>query len=896
MSALENPLGTQASSAAVVRTLLTHFIWRHWRQQPRHSLLLLVLLSLGVAVFFSIRLANRAAVASFASFTGIVAQQTDAILAAPTGPLPDAILEEFSPALKGTGTEIIPVLEMVAASPRTTEETTLGGRAPFTLMGLDLVALQNLADREHQDRKWFDQSANQPKPSPANKAHPNDLWRILALPNAAFCSEALAQKEGLSVGSHLPLVLNDRQIDLEICGLIPERPNQPAAPTNLLILDLPALQTLAGKPGLLDRIEFLFAPGTLDPKKREAILDKIRAVTGTRASVRTPESRRAAAEVMTQGFRLNLTILSLLALLVGLYLIFQALDAAVVRRRPEIATLRALGVGQTEILRTWLLEAAALGLAGGILGVIGGWLLAQGTVRVVSKTVNALYYATNVEAAGLHPGEALLAILLAVACSLAAGWLPAKAASTTPPAQLLNRGSGVSESKRLFHPTKWGGILFLLALALTLSPPIALTGGGHFPLAGYLSALLGILGGGLLAGEGLALFGWLGRPLAKRSAWIQLGNSHIQHPTGRHRWAVAGLLCAVAMTGGMSMLVASFERSVSVWIQHTLQADLYVTSDANQAATSYNRISEASWRKILTHPGVAEADVALILPTELPLGTVRVVGSELAFSQRHNQLTWLVPPRDSSIFDPTKNASLCLVSEAFAERFGTQLGQNIHLPTPAGTQILEIAGIYSDYGDEKGVIMLERRHLSQWLSTNDASTLSLITSPGMDPVQLQAQLRREYPGLAILSNTHLRSEVMRIFRQTFAITYALEGIGVIVALTGLGTTLASILLERKAELTTLRALGMSHAEIAAATAWEGIWIALCGTFGGLVVSLGLGAVLIFVVNKQTFGWTLQPVIPLATLGTLAVSVVACGTAVAWSVGRWGSLLPADKEA
>jgi putative ABC transport system permease protein len=551
-------------------------------------------------------------------------------------------------------------------------------------------------------------------------------------------------------------------------------------------------------------------------------------------------------------------------------------------------------VGQTEILRTWLIEAALLGLVGGILGVLGGWVLAQGAVRVVSQTVNALYYATNVEAAGLHYGEAGVAILIAVLCSLAAGWLPAKAAATTPPAQLLNRGGGIPEGKRHFNAPKTGGILLLVASGLTLLPPLSLEGGGHFPLAGYLSALLGILGGGLLAGECLGLFGWLGRPLARHSAFVQLGNSHIRKPTGRHRWAVAGLLCAVAMTGGMAMLVASFERSVSVWIEHTLQADLYITSDANQAATSYNRIPETSWRKILSHPGVGEADVSLILPAELPQGTVRVVGSELAFSKRHNQFTWLVPPQDNAVFDPARNATLCLISEAFAERFETGVGREVRLPTPAGTQTLRIAGVYTDYGDEKGVIMLDRVHLSRWLATPDASTLSIIARPGMDPVQLQAELRREFPGLAVLSNTHLRSEVMRIFRQTFAITYALEGIGVLVALAGLGTTLVSILLERKAELTTLRALGMRQTEIAAATAWEGAWLSVCGTLGGLLVSLGLGAVLIYVVNKQTFGWTLQPVVPVCTLGGLALAVIACGTAVAWSVGRWGSVLPVDQ--
>lgn len=885
-----------AAQSAVVRTIFSRIIWRHWKQETRRSLLLLILLAIGVAAFFSIRLANRAAVASFASFTNVVTKQTDAILAAPVGNLSDSILEELGSALKGSGVEIIPILELVAATPRPSEETKLNSRPPITLLGLDLIALQNLADTEEQDRKWFTQtkpvSANQ---STEPQAAPNDLWRILNQPNAVFCSETMAREDSLNVGSNVSVVLNEKQLELEICGIIPSRSDQPAVPKNLLIVDLPVLQHLAGKQGQLDRIEFLFPAAVKGTATAQSLIDKIEKVAGERGRVKTPESRRETAAVMTQGFQLNLTILSLLALLVGIYLIFQSLDASVVRRRSEIATLRALGVTPREILYAWVLESLFLGIAGGVVGTFGGWLLAQGAVRVVSTTVNALYYATNVTAAELHFGETLLAISAAIACSMLAGWHPASRAALTPPAQLLTRGMDAKEPEPQLRAIVWGTPLFLAAIGLALLPPITLKGGGHFPLGGYLSALFGILGGGIITGELLQALGFIAAPLTKTSASIKLGNSHISQPTGRHRWAVAALLCAVAMTGGMIILVASFEKSVSLWIQHTLQADLYVTSDANQTATSYNRIPEATWSAIVTNPAVSDSDVALILPAELPKGTVRLMGTNLAFYERHNQFTWLQKPTDQRIYQTADNAVLCIVSEAFTERFGSRVGESLELPTPLGKQTLTIAGIYSDYGDEKGVIMVDRVHLSRWMNTTDASTLSLIASPGTDPLRLQSELRQRHPGLAVITNSHLRNEVMRIFRQTFAITYALEGIGILVSLVGLGTTLASILLERKNELTTLRSLGMTPEHIALATAWEGAAIAFCGAFGGLLMSVGLGAVLIYVVNKQTFGWTLQPVVPLGPLLALVCGVVLCGSVTAWCVGRWGSNLPADRE-
>lgn len=598
---------------------------------------------------------------------------------------------------------------------------------------------------------------------------------------------------------------------------------------------------------------------------------------------------------MTRAFRLNLTILSLLALLVGLYLVFQALDGAVVRRREEIGILRSLGVTAGAIRSAWLAEAALLGLAGGTVGALLGWAGAQGAVRLIARTVNTLYYASSVRSASLSLEEFAGAIALAITSAVIAGWLPARAASLTPPAQILVRHAPQPRGRSL-GSNVWVGLgLTAFSLGLAAVGPLKLAGGLRIPIAGYAAALVLVLGGGILAGSLLGGFArWLA-PFARRTPTLHLAITHLRQPSGRHRLAAAGLLCAVAMTAGMAILVASFDATMRGWIEQTFQADLYISSDGAQSASTENRISPATWRALVSHPAVADSNVIQAARLQLPGGETMLVGVEFAFAQRHTPLAWRDRPRTDSVWDPARNEGLVLVSEAFFYRFNLGLGDRFEIPTPSGPHTVEIAGVFSDYGNERGSIVIERRHFVAWQGTELASSVILMLKPGAVDESIRSELRARHPGLQILTNAHLRREVLRIFRQTFAITYALEFIGVVVAVAGLGMTLAAVLLERRPELTTLRTLGMAHSEIARATAAEGLLLAAAGGIGGLFTSLGLGWLLIFVINRQTFGWTLQYTVPSAQLAVLFALVLASGTAVAHGVGRWGAQLPADRE-
>jgi putative ABC transport system permease protein len=207
-----------------------------------------------------------------------------------------------------------------------------------------------------------------------------------------------------------------------------------------------------------------------------------------------------------------------------------------------------------------------------------------------------------------------------------------------------------------------------------------------------------------------------------------------------------------------------------------------------------------------------------------------------------------------------------------------------------------VAAVFADYGNERGTVLVERRHAVTWFGGDEhATSLSLDLIAGVEPETVRAALLADNPGLAIYTNVALRGEVLRVFRQTFSITYALEAIGVIVAVVGLALTLVSVLLDRRDELTTLRALGFRRSEIARATAIEGGVLALCATVSGLVLSFALGWVLIYVINKQSFGWTLSFAVPAGQLAALGVLVVGTGMVVSHFVGRWGAILPADRE-
>ncbi len=872
--------------------LWRRFSLRHWSQAPGASLALVLILALGVAVFFSIRLANRSALAGFAQFSATLTGEADLVITSDSGRLAVTTLAAIRTHLGTRPAFLVPVVEATATLPGSGQSADDFDARQIDLVGVDLFAIQNL--------RYARGGASRPAsrlgaPRPSGAAD-DPGTRAPGENRGIYLGQATAARFDVAAGDSLPLVIGDNLHAVRVETVLADDPGQVSLPENLLVMDLPALQALTGTAGWLDRIEIFLPDGPTPARALAETEQAVRAIAGVDWQIQSAAERQAAARRMTAAFRANLTVLSALALLVGWYLIIQALEAAVVRRRPEIATLLSLGVAAKTIRTAWLVEATVLGVIGSGLGLLLGYAGAQLAVRGVAQTVNALYLSTQASQASWHSGEAGVAFTLGVLASLVAGILPARDAASTAPAHVLRLGTASPGIKLLDRP--WQGVLMLvLGGCLLPVPPLLLAGKVRFPLAGYAIAILWLVGTSVVFSSLLPITARLLHRRGTGSPTWRVALGQLRRPTGRHKLTVAGLVVAVSMAAGMGILIHSFETTMQRWVGQTLKADLFVACKGIQNASNRNRISARTWQTLASDPAVAAVDVGHIHLIRFEDAPTMLVGARLGRGWTETAFTWLAhrdqdPGLDRADPDGRWPA---YVSESFSRRYDKRVGAAIELPTPTGPQPLRIAGIFADYGNERGSLLVDPDRVTAWYADDSAVNLAAYLVPGTDRQAMRQAWARQYPGLVIRDNATLRAEVWRIFRQTFSITYALKFIGVAVAVAGLVLALVSLLLERRRELTTLREVGMSNAQVRTTVMIEGSLVAVTGLVGGLVLSLALGYLLIFVINRQSFGWTLGFAWPLTSTLVLAATVLLASVLSAAVVGQWSARLRGEQE-
>ena len=840
---------------STVLLILRRCALRHWRLALRQQLALMLILALGSSVYLAVRLASNAALSGFETFTDGVTRQPDWTVRAMAGSLHEADLRTMREVLGPRPVNLLPVVEETVTPALDKGNGEIGSRATWRLLGVDFVALLNLRGE-----------------APAGLG-----TNMQAMHAGVYVSPKL----GVKAGEELRLIVDDRVITLKVAGVVPEIPGVPGLPAHLLLMDLPEAQSMLQRGDRVDRVEVLTQDNATFPRLREETGELLKA----RWQVSGGTDRRQLAGTMTQAFRLNLTILSLLALLVGGYLIFQALDGVVLRRREEIGILKSLGVTDRAIQIAFLVEAGLLGLCGGALGVLLGWLGAQGAVGGVTKTMNALYGATSEQQAALSVREALLALSISIWASLIAAWWPARMAAQTPPAHMLGKHATPFEGGSVWRVEWIGWAMMLAAVLLAQLPVLRFDNGTRLPVAGYAAALLWLVGAGLAAGAILRL-------VARKKVMSAVGRvalSHLRRPTVRHRFAVAALASAVAMTTGMAVMVASFDHTMRGWIDRTMKADIYVSSAGAQSASSTHAISPRTVAELGQEPGVEEMAFVQARTLIWQGGEVLILGTNPVFTQRHGLYAWVQAPEHEKWWQAEDDITPAIMSESWSERFGTHVGDVIDL---AGHKVRVVA-MNAEYGNERGSLSLPAVVFRQWFETDEAWRVALMLKPGEDAETVRSRIEAKQPGLSVFTNAHLRREALRIFRQTFSVTYALEVIGVIVAVVGLGLALTSLLLERRAVLATLHSLGMTQREIAISAALEGLGVACAGAFTGIAAGLWLGWLLVYRINKQCFGWTLQFHAVWWHLAALGAAVIATGMLVAALVGRWAALLPAE---
>ena len=835
--------------------LLTKTTFRHWRKRAGHYALLIGIVAVGVGAFNGIRQASRAASANFGLFNQAISGQSDFLIESPNQRLQQNDLDRVREIAGDPDWHLVPVIEGSVTAVRNNGEAN----KQLKLIGLDLLSLGNLpkVSREsiqfsEDDNEWYD-------------------W--LGTENEVWVSRKLANDLSLSEGDTIPFLASGRKGKMKVRMILGNEENN--LPDDLVLADIPTVQNLLRRPGELNRVEVVINQTNKreDKSYLSEIESRIQLDLPEHLSLSPTENRAADRAAMTAAFRLNLTILSLIAILVGAYLILQALDAAVVRRRGEIATLRSMGVDGGILFWTYLLEAFFLGVIGSILGVGVGHILALSAVGMLADTVNALYFATSVEALSMNGMDLSIGLGLGVIFSFLAGWLPARDATLTPPAQILAKGDWSPGFSWLRKPNAGLGLLILGGLAL-LFPPYEMTGGSKMPAGGFVAAGCWVLGSALLSGHLLVFLAKWFRPFATGPV-SRLACSRLLDGSSRHRLAVAGLVVAVSMVTGMFQMIGSFRDTIEEWFDVRFQADLYVSESGVTGAGSLNGIDPMVMKELLGDPNIEYADIMRICYAKPAKGITVLAGVDLEHWSEKARQIWLEKPGELQVID---GAEAALVSETFARRFEVLNGGVVELDTPAGKKRISPFGIFCDYGNEFGMAAVDQDKWVEWVGTDRPINASLYLTDSDQVKETSDRLRLAYPGLDVRDEKELRDVAIGIFEQTFQATHALSIIGLVVAFAGLLLGLLSIFDESTQTWQTLKHLGFSTSRFILSAGLEGGGIGLAAWVSGVIAGLAMGWLLIFVINVQSFGWTLLWTIPVGEILLFGFLLVLIGFA------------------
>tara|TARA_B100001115_G_scaffold40639_1_gene30130 strand:- start:1731 stop:4277 length:2547 start_codon:yes stop_codon:yes gene_type:complete len=839
--------------------------FRHWRASIGQYLLLIAIVAVGVGAFNGIRQASRAASANFGLFNEAVSGRSDFIIESPSQRISEDTLSALGSLASYPDWHLVPVVEgSITALDEKGEPT-----GQLRLVGLDLLSLANLpyvakrpiefAEEESTWHEWLGSE--------------KDVW----------LGRGTANKLNAKKGQRISILASGRVKEIFVRKILDDR--DLSVSDDLVIADISTAQGLLSRKGEINRVEVVLERAELreDTEYLNGIGNRISSLLPEGLSVGPTKNRAVDRAAMTAAFRLNLTVLSLIAVLVGGYLILQALDAAVVRKREETAILRSLGVNGRILFLTGILEAVAIGILGSLAGILVGHFLAFGAVGMFAETVNALYFATSIEAISLTWKDCATGLLLGFLFSLVAGWLPARDAMQTPPAQILSKGDWSPGFLWLRNPRFGLSLIVFGALALLL-PTLSIQGGSRMPIGGFLAAGAWILGSALLSGQILVCLakfchGFCQSPVSR------LATSRLMDGSSRHRLAVAGLVVAVGMVTGMFQMVDSFRSTIQEWFDVRFQAELYVSERGVTGAGSVNGIDPALLDELLLDKSIDYADVMYVCHAKAAQGITLLAGVDFDAWTGFVRQIWLKPP---GTIRPSSGAEPALVSEAFARRFDVLEGGTVELDTPKGPKLVSPIGIFSDYGNEFGTAAIAIDSWKEWTGADRPINASLYLADGSELEETKQRLRLSYPGLDVRNARELRDVALGIFEQTFKATSALNAIGLAVAFVGLLLGLFSIFDESASTWSTLRHLGFSPVQFVLSAGFEGAGIAVASLAGGTLSGLAMGWLLIFVVNVQSFGWTLLWKVPLADFlifGLLMVLVgflSGCLSAIHWS--------------
>jgi len=835
---------------------------RHLRRHPLLALLNILSVALGVAVYLATQIANQSANRAFAATVDLVAGKAELEITAPAGNFPETCF----PLVAGTS-------GISAATPIVRGLVTLPDFPGEYLVVLGIDVFTNTPFRTFEPA-GFDTGDL-------------DIQGWLGAPGSIALSDEFVTRHRLKAGDNIRARVNMIDHDLPV-GFILRSKGAPILDSRFAAMDIGWAQELFGRRGELSAIQLRLT----NPRDREKTVVELRKILPKDAMVKTPAQRTEEVDKMLGGFQMNLSAMSLVSLAVGMFLIYNTVSASVARRRREIGILRSLGVTRNEVRGLFLGEAISLGVIGVLLGLVGGTLLARLLSGAVAETISSLYVLLNVREVALEPRSFALAGIVGLGSVIVSAWLPAQAAAKMEPVRALHGGVALERSLNPSSMWFWSGLL-CLGLAAVFSFLALSTGPAWLAFAAAFSVLTSFsLLVPPLAFRFSSLAGRVFRALRRHrgtaAVEAELAAANLSRALSRNSVTIATLAAAVAMTVGVSVMVFSFRETVQVWINDILTADLFLGPASNEIVGSSSYMPPAALQFLETHPAVEAIDTfrdAQLLMGAETVAVAVVRGSE----RRHFQF---MRGSSATIMRRFHEETSVLISEPFARRQRLSEGDAIELTTPEGPRRFAIAGVFYDYSRDQGLIYMSQRNYARFWHDDRVNSVALYLKKDASAEALSTAFRAQFSRngeFVIYSNQTLRTRIFEIFDQTFAVTYVLLTIAIIVAITGIFLSLTILITERSRELAILRAIGGSAGQIRKLLLWETAMIGVLAALVGLASGICLSLVLTGVINRAFFGWTIRLAFPWGSLAVTPLWIIAAaliaGMVPAWRAGR-----------
>lgn len=791
---------------------------RYFMGHPWMTFLAIVGIALGVAVVTAVDLANQGAMQAMKLSVAALSGHTTHRLVGPSGGLDEAL---FGSLRWLDGVE--------QAAPIIDGQVVWSAKPDKILhvLGVDLLADAPL--RPH----WVHQAVG------------IDLKKMMTTPGAVLLAKETANRLGVQAHGTLTVLVFGKSQQLQVIGLLDDSdPMIRHGLQDTLVVDVASAQELLGFYGHLTRVDIKLRPGAELPR----VPEQYRWVA--------MEHRSQTLESLTQSFRLNLSVLSMMALMVGMFIIFNTITFSVVRRRHLIGLLRAQGITRGELMRQLLLDGCLLGIPGTLLGLLLGIALGKGLLILVVQTINDLYFGLEVTGLPLDPFTLLKGGLLGLGASLVATWPAAWEAVAIAPSSALTRSTLESATGRgVIRVGRWGVGMLGAGLLIVALP-------GHHLYAGFIA--LGFLTSGAAMLVPMLMVGLvrMAQPgMRHYGGWMgTLALGAVPRHLSRTGVAVAALTVAVATVVGMGILVDSFRLTVERWLEETLSSDIYVsTGETSTGAGVDVGILDAQLIETLSHvPGVASVGLGRRVGLDSQVGMINLFVLEVDWSRFKDR--WFLAGDAKELWPHFQHGDTLLISESLAFRRKLGVGSELLLPTPTGEHRFTVGGIYADFRADTGSVTISRTLFARYWRDNAMATMGIRVEPGAvidDVMERLKQAAGRENTLDFQSNRGLKEASLQIFDRTFAVTRVLRLVSVVVAFFGIWTALMAIQLERTRELAVFRALGMTVNELFHMSLLE---TGIMGCIAGLLampLGWGLGWVLIDVINYRSFGWSLH---------------------------------------